>query len=207
MRGPQNQVKLEWVYWLRMAGGFLAGASQMVWQSSDEVNEQRALFHKVAGFPVYGDWIWRNSITWTGAAILALSVEQSMKAIAIYRGRQRSKTHNLKVLWDRLDEPDRNGIERELERVRQRCRTTKLGEWNLEGGAEAIVRVHKGTFEMARYYLEDRAGQAPAELKHNIELWQLAFAVFLYGQRNLIVPAGYAEENPCSHPIESGQPN
>ena len=53
MRAPQKQVKLEWVYWLRMAGGSLAGASQMVWQSSEEANEQRALFDKVAGYPVY----------------------------------------------------------------------------------------------------------------------------------------------------------
>ncbi len=126
---------------------------------------------------------------------MGLSVEQSMKAIVIYRGRRPPKKHNLKVLWGRLEEEDRNGIERELERVRERTKTTRLGKWSLQGGADAIVRAHEGTFEMARYYLEERPGQAPVELKHNIELWQLAFAVFLYGQRNLFVPSGFAEES------------
>ena len=169
----------------------------MVWQSSDKVKEQRALFDKVAGLPVFGEWIWRNSITWTAAALLALSLEQSMKAIAIYRGWElpKIKTHNLKLLWDKLEEEDRKGIERELERVRGRAKATRLGEWKLKGGADAIVRAHEATFEMARYYLEDRPGQAPMKLKHNIELWQLAFAVFLYGQCNLPVPAGFAEKN------------
>ena len=194
MRAPQKQVKLEWVYWLRMAGGSLAGASQMVWQSSEEANEQRALFDKVAGYPVYGEWIWRDSITWIAAVILALSLEQSIKAIALYRVGKYAKTHDLKDLWESLEEQDRNGIECELQRVKQRTHTTKLGEGNVKGGADAIVRVHAKTFEMARYYQEDRPGQPPAELTHNIDLWQLALAAFLYGQRHLPVPAGYAED-------------
>ena len=191
----KKHLQLEWVYWLQMAGGFLAGASQMAWQNPDEVNAQRALFDKVAGYPLYGEWIWRNSITWTGAALLALSTEQSIKAIVIYRGRKPPKKHNLKVLWDRVDEQDRAGIETELGRFRDRTRTTRLGKWTLKGGAAAIVHVHKQTFEMARYYLEDRPGQEPVELRHNTELWQLAWAAFLYGQGNLPVPAGYAQEN------------
>lgn len=202
MSVAKNQRQLEWVYWLRMAGGFLASASQMALQSREEENNQRALFDRVAGYPVYGSWIWRNSITWTGAALLALSTEQSLKAIAIFRGSKPLKVHNLKDLWGSVDQQDRDGVETELQRFRERSQPTKLGKWSLEGGAAAIVQLHKGTFETARYYLEDRPGQPPVELKHINELWQLAWSGFLYCQRTLPVPAGFAEEN-RAHVIET----
>jgi len=86
--------------WSRMAEGNLAAASQMAWQSSDEVSEQRSLFEKVSGRSI-NEATWRNMVTWSSAVLLALSIEQSLKTLAIQTSTDSAclKGHDLHLLW------------------------------------------------------------------------------------------------------------
>ena len=99
-----------WLDWLRMAGRTLAGASQTVWQDRDEMAANNALFAKVTGQPPMNEREWRNSITWSAAVLLALSAEQSMKAIAIRTSPNGEclKTHDLECLWNDIQPMDRD---------------------------------------------------------------------------------------------------
>ncbi len=99
----QRLLQQNWLDWLRMAERTLAGASQTVWQNRDEMAANNTLFAKVTGQPLMNEREWRNAITWTAAAVLALSAEQSMKAIAIRASPNGEcfKTHDLEDLLER----------------------------------------------------------------------------------------------------------
>ena len=174
-----------WLDWLRMAGRTLAGASQTVWQNRDEMAANNALFAKVTGQPLMNEREWRNSITWSAAVLLALSAEQSMKAIAIRTSPNGEclKTHDLERLWNDVQPMDREGIARAAQRLRARTVGTRLGQGpdpTGVGGWTAVVRHHRSTFEGTRYHLETRAGNPPRELTENLNLWMLALAALGY---------------------------
>ena len=169
--------------WLRMAGQTLAGAAQMAWQSPDEIDANRVLFERVTGGPTFDHPTWRRSLTWSGAVLLGLSTEQSLKALKIASSEDRSclKTHDLAELWSDLMPEIRQGIDLELYNVRVRASGTTLGSGTL--GAEEIVQIHPNVFEAARYNSELKTGEPYFELTHNIELWQLALSSYLCAQR------------------------
>ncbi len=168
--------------WSLMAEGNLAAASQMVWQNPADVAEQRTLFEKVSG-RLINEANWRNKVTWASAVLLALSVEQSLKTLAIRANADAScmKEHDLHLLWCDIPEECREGVRRELSVVRRRVVGTRLQDAALSDADEA-VRVHRHTFERSRYYNET-GGRRSGNLVHNIDLWQLALAANAFVQR------------------------
>ena len=161
--------------WSRMAEGNLAAASQLAWQSASEVAEQRTLFEKVSGRRI-DEADWRNKVTWGAAVLLALSVEQSLKVLAIRTSADEGcpKEHDLQLLWCDIPEECREGVRREVSAVRRRVAGTRLGHVALSG-ADETVRVHRHIFEKSRYYNET-GGKRYGNLVHNVDLWQLALA-------------------------------
>ncbi|MCY4301781.1 MAG: hypothetical protein OXC68_08605 [Aestuariivita sp.] len=162
-----------------MAQGTLAAASQMVWRTPTEVEEGRHLFAKVTGQSVLGDQIWRNKVTWGAAVLLALSVEQSLKAVAIKRNGTCLQKHDLTKLWNDLDYKDRGTIAHQLSEVRNRVRGTNLDDAGTAATADEIVYCHQETFLLARYYKERRS-KPSGDLARNIDLWQFAMAAYLH---------------------------
>ena len=167
--------------WSRMAEGNLAAASQMAWQSREEVAEQRTLFEKVSGRPVR-EADWRNLVTWAAAVLLALSIEQSLKTLAIQTSTNSAclREHDLHLLWCDIPEECRKGVRRELHAVRERVAGTRLERTELSD-ADETVRVHRHTFERSRYYNET-GGRRSGNLVHNVDLWQLALAANAFVQ-------------------------
>ena len=163
--------------WCAMARSSAAAASQMAWQSVDEMHEQRALFVKVTGLPVE-EPKWRRAVTWNSAVLVALSAEQSLKALAIMASAnsERPRTHDLFKLWQVVGSGAQARISYELQWVRDSLSGTRLGRFTL--AADEIVQHHRKTFELARYYNEKNPKQAPSELRHNIDLWQFALAAY-----------------------------
>ena len=164
-----------------MAEGNLAAASQMVWQSAEEVAEQRTLFEKVSGRSI-NEADWRNMVTWASAVLLALSIEQSLKTLAIRTSTDATclREHDLHLLWCDIPEECREGVRRELRAVRKRVAGTRLEHAALSG-ADETVRVHRYTFERSRYYNET-GGRHSGNLVHNMDLWQLALAANAFAQ-------------------------
>ena len=101
MTRKQRQLKDQvWHDWIRMAEKTLAGAGRIAWQSATESQVEIKLFGKVTGQPSMRDSRWRNSMTWTAATLLGLSIEQGLKALAIRRsqGSEVIATHDLVTL-------------------------------------------------------------------------------------------------------------
>ena len=163
--------------WCAMARSTLAAASQMAWQATDEIHEQRALFSKVAGLPIE-EPNWRRAVTWNSAVLVALSAEQSLKALAIMASptSQRPHTHDLVTLWKAIGGRAQVRISDELQWVRRRVAGTTLAKGTLS--AEETIHHHRKTFEQARYYNEKDPTGAPRELTHNIDLWQFALSAY-----------------------------
>ncbi|MCY4613339.1 MAG: hypothetical protein OXB94_06945 [Nitrospira sp.] len=168
-----------------MAEGNLAAASQMAWQSADEVAEQRTLFEKVSGRPT-DESDWRNKVTWAAAVLLALSIEQSLKTLAILTSTDAGclKEHDLHLLWLDIPEECREGVRCELVAFRRRIAGTRLEQAVLSDPDETVFE-HRHTFERSRYYNET-GGKRSDDLGHNVDLWQLALAVNAFVQR--VVP-------------------
>ena len=163
--------------WCAMARSSAAAASQMAWQGSDEMHEQRGLFVKVTGLTV-DEPNWRRAVTWNSAVLVALSAEQSLKALAIMASSvsKQPRTHDLVKLWKVVGDRTQARICAELDRVRGRLAGTRLAPGTMAAGE--IVHHHRNTFEVARYYNEEDPTGAANELTHNIELWQFALATY-----------------------------
>ena len=183
-------IRQSWLGWLNMAEGTLAGASQMIWQSPDEINEQRDLFGKVTGQQPLNEHDWRNAITWSASVSLALSAEHSMKALAIRaspNGECR-KTHDLECLWEDLQPVDKQGVAESAQQFKNIPKDTKLGQGSHPTSVEElaeIARHHKDTFEHSRYYLETQKEEISQDLTKNVELWKFALALLIYAKRLL----------------------
>ena len=160
-----------------MARSSVAAASQMAWRAAEEMHEQRALWVKVTGLSV-DEPNWRRAVTWNSAVLVALSAEQSLKALAIMANpmSERPRTHDLVKLWKVVGDRARARICVELRWVRDNVAGTRLAHGTL--AAEEIVQHHRKTFELARYYNEKNPTGAPNELTHNIDLWQFACAAY-----------------------------
>ena len=172
-----------WLEWLDMGHSTLVGVSQMVWQNTVEQTENRELLAKVLDQELVPESVWQHSLTWTGAVLLSLSIEQSLKALAIRRTADKSclRTHDLVKLWLALAGEDQNGIERRRKRLKQHARTTKLGGGDLDN-VESTLKHHQSTFTQARYYKEARDGADRIALSANIDLWHAALAAFAYAR-------------------------
>lgn len=160
-----------------MALSSAAAASQMAWQSAEEMHEQRALWAKVTG-QLVDEPNWRRAVTWNSAVLLALSAEQSLKALAIMASpRSMSlRTHDLWKLWEAVGARTRARISVELGRVRANVAGTRLAQGMLT--ADQIVQHHRKTFESARYYNEKDPTGVRKDLTHNIDLWQFTLAAY-----------------------------
>ena len=175
-----------WPQWVDMARGTLAAASQMVWRTPADVTDGRQLFAKVVAEPPLDDRAWRNSVTWGAAILIALSAEQSLKAVAIKRTRGDCLlTHDLIKLWDDLEHDDRTAIAARIGEIRSRTQGTKLGDAGKATSADEIVRTHKVTFVHARYYMETREN-ASAGLILNVDLWQFALAAYMHARHGIV---------------------
>ena len=165
------------ILWCAMARSSAAAASQMAWQATDEMHEQRDLFVKATGFSV-DEPKWRRAVTWNSAVLVALSAEQSLKALAIMTSptSERPRTHDLVELWRVVGDRGQARICYELRWVRGNVAGTRLARGTL--AADEIVHHHRKTFELARYYNEQDSTRAPNELTHNIDLWQFALAAY-----------------------------
>ena len=169
-----------------MARGTIAAASQMVWRTPEDVADGRQLFAKVVGEPPLDDRTWRNSVTWGAAILIALSAEQSLKAVAIRRTRGAClRTHDLAKLWGDLEAEDRVAIAQRIGDIRSRTRGTKLGDAGTAATADEIVRAHQETFVHARYYGETREN-ASGDLVLNIDLWLFALAAYMHAHHGTI---------------------
>ena len=162
--------------WCAMARSSAAAASQMAWRR-EEMHEQRGLFVKVTELPVE-EPNWRRAVTWNSAVLVTLSVEQSLKALAIMASpkSKHPRTHDLVKLWKVVGKRSQVRICAELERVRSRLVGTRLAQGTM--AADEIVHHHRKTFELARYYNEIDPTGAPNELTRNVDLWQLALAAY-----------------------------
>ena len=177
-----------WSQWAEMARGTLAAASQMVWRTPADVMDGRQLFAKVVGELPLDDRTWRNSVTWGAAVLIALSAEQSLKAVAIRRSRGACLlTHDLIKLWGDLERQDRTAIARRIGEIRSRTQGTNLGDGGTAATADEIVRAHNVTFVHARYYMETREG-ASGDLILNVDLWQFALAAYMHSRHGIISP-------------------
>ena len=173
----QARVPQDPFLWRAMARGSAAAASQMAWQGPDEMREQRELFVKVTESGV-DEPNWRRAVTWNSAVLVALSAEQSLKALAIMASATSTQrhTHDLQRLWNVVGNRTQVRIRAELEQIRGRLAGTRLAQGTLSAGE--IVRHHRSTFERARYYNEIDPAGAANELTHNIDLWQFALAAY-----------------------------
>ena len=184
---PERLTQENWMDWHIMGRRHLLGASQMVWQNRDEMAANNSLFGKVTGHRPMNDRDWRNAITWSGAVLLALSIEQSLKAIAIRVKSECFKAHDLELLWNDIRAEDREGVAVAAQLLGKRANGTRLAEGaspdDIEGWTE-VIRHHKATFESARYHLESLARRKRREdLSKNLELWLLALAASEYAIR------------------------
>ena len=148
-----------------------------------EQTQNRELLAKVLEQELVPETVWRHSVTWTGAVLLSLSIEQSLKALAIRRTADNSclRTHDLVKLWLALAGEDQNGIERRRKRLMQHARTTKLGGGELDSVKSTLVH-HQSTFTQARYYKEARDRTHRTALSANIDLWHAALSAFAYAR-------------------------
>ena len=189
MRSSQRKLTAQvWHDWLRMAEKTLAGAGRIAWQSVAEMQVEIQLFGKVTGQPKMHDSRWQNSMTWTAATLLGLSIEQGLKALAIRRSQDGEvmATHNLVKLWETLPEEDHKGIAEEAGRFRNRTAGTGFDRApDLSDVKElfAVLHFHRNVFEFTRYHLEIQGSETGGELRKNLDLWVVAIATYCYAKR------------------------
>lgn len=188
-RYPPRQLKGQvWHDWLRMAEKNLAGAGRIAWQSGAERQVEIELFGKVTDQLPMHDSRWRNSMTWSAATLLGLSIEQSLKALVIRRSPTGDviASHDLVTLWELLPQEDHEGIAAEADRFRKRTTGTRfedapdLADIN---AFVAVLRHHQSTFEFSRYHLERRQSPTRGDLTQNLGLWVVAIATYCYAKR------------------------
>ena len=181
---PRQLKAQEWRDWLRMAEKTLAGAGRIAWQSPDESQVEINLFGRVTGQLPMPDSKWRNSMTWTAATLLGLSIEQGLKALAIRRSGEASATHDLFGLWEALPEEDQKGIAEEAGRFRRRTARTRFEDAPDLSEVKALVEMihhHRYVFERTRYHLQRQGAGRSGALTENLGLWVVAVATYCYG--------------------------
>ena len=171
-----------------MAEKNLAGAGRIAWQNDAERQVEIELFGKVTGQPPMHDPKWRNSMTWSAATLLGLSIEQSLKALVIRRSPTGEviASHDLITLWKLLPQEDQEGIAEEAGRFRKRTMGTRFEDAPDLADVNALVAVlrhHRSTFEFSRYHLEGRQSRTRGDLTDNLGLWVVAIATYCYAKR------------------------
>ena len=172
LKRMKRLTRQEAVSWWLMGNNYLMAASQLVWQDQDVVRENIALYHWVSGLRANEEF-WRCYGTGSVLLLSSLATECALKAISIQATRDGSclRTHDLRILWDDVDEY-KEKVRRELCLVRERLTETRFGTITLVS-VDEIIEAHRDTFEKGRYYNEkDRH----LDLMHNIDLWQLGLA-------------------------------
>ena len=177
-----------WHDWVRMAEKTLAGAGRIAWQSPVERQAEIELFGKVTSQPPMHDSKWRNSMTWTAATLLGLSIEQALKALAIRRSPSSEviATHDLVALWNELPEEDHEGIAEEAGRFRRRVAGTRFDDAPDLSEVQALATVichHRHAFEFTRYHLESQRRGTRGPLTENLGLWVVAVSTYGYAKR------------------------
>ena len=170
-----------------MAEKTLAGAGRIAWQSPAEKQVEIELFGKVTGQPPMHESRWRNSMTWTAATLLGLSIEQGLKALAIRRspGGEVIATHDLVALWDELPEEDHEGIAAAAGRFRRRVAGTRFDDAPDLSEVKAlatVIRHHRHVFELTRYHLESQRQGTKGPLTENLGLWVVATSTYGYAK-------------------------
>lgn len=91
-----------------------------------------------------------------GIVLLCLSVEIGLKAIICLEGGKIPKKHNLLYLYEKLDEEDRNWLERKLPRA-QTDLPEELYSWDPDmGGIRTVLECYGDAFTDWRYPYESR---------------------------------------------------
>ena len=183
---PQSKPGTSWTDWYRMAEASLTAAAELIWQTTDETDKVIQLWKKVTSRPI-SMGTWKNYKTWRGATLLSLAAEQSMKGFITQRGRTVRQIHPLLDLWCKLDEADRDTVAATARDIGQRVTGTKLAlpdnqddllhsdeDW-LQFIRDTLT-VHNDVHVTSRYFAE---GPNPRPLERNIELWRVAFALYL----------------------------
>ena len=202
-RRLQDQV---WQDWLRMAEKTLAGAGRVAWQSADEKQAEIELFAKVTGQPPMHDSSWRNSMTWTAATLLGISIEQGLKALIIRRSPDGEvlAVHDLLALWKSLPCEDHEGIAEEAGRFRSRVAGTRFDDSPDLSEVQALAAVichHRDVFEFTRYHLENHRQGMAGPLRENLGLWVVAVSTYGYAKRLEPVMPPEAGLSPGEQPV------
>lgn len=100
-------------------------------------------------------------MTRAAATLLGLSIEQTLKALAIQRSQVGAAfaTHDLLTLWEALPQEDHEGIAEKVDRMRKRTAGTRFDDapdLSEIKSVVAVIRHHRRVFEASRYHLETR---------------------------------------------------
>lgn len=139
-----------------------------------------------------GTWEWRESLEWSETMLVALSAEQSLKALAILRSDDSSclKTHDLTLLLDDIDDSDQDGIVATVADAKEHTRTVRdLGWQNLmrpktKEHLRCIVDAHRDLFNVTRYRFEENLARRLPGFRR--DFWHIALAFLLYVNRLVV---------------------
>ena len=95
-------------------------------------------------------------MTMGGEVLLCLSVEIGLKALICWVGGKIPKKHNLLYLYEKLDEDDRNWLERKLPRVLTGLPEELYGQDPNIGGIRTVLECYGNAFTDWRYPYEAR---------------------------------------------------
>ena len=138
---------------------------------------------------VSGVW-WRSSLEWSEIMLIALSAEQSLKAISILQSEDASclKTHDLALLLAEIDAAGQDGIIAAVKDVKRRTRAVReFGQQNLMRPRtrkllQTIVEAHRDLFTVTRYSrAEGRDYYRPPAFRR--DFWHIALGLYLYAMR------------------------
>lgn len=203
---PRRLKNQDPVAWIAMSVQTLEGASQIAKDRRDLLTRQtdtswpdsfREITRPHDG-PAEVSWAesyvgrswWRSSLEWSEIMLVALSAEQSLKAIAILRSEDASclKTHDLSLLLDQIGTVDQDSIITAVADVKNRTRMVReFGRQNLMRPKtrellQTIVEAHRDLFTVTRYSLAEgyRYSRPPGFRR---DFWHIALGFQLHAKR------------------------
>jgi len=141
----------------------------------------------------YSDkFMWHDSLGWSEMMLVALSAEQSLKALAVLRSDDSGclKTHDLTQLLEEIGDDDQDGILATLGEAKERTRTVReLGWQNLmrprtKKHLRIVVDAHRHLFNVTRYRFEDDLTRRLPGFRR--DFWHIALALLLYVNRLVV---------------------
>ena len=203
---PSRLTKQDPVAWIAMSSQTLEGASQLAKDRRELLTGRmdtgwldsfREITKPTDG-PTARTWTdsyvgkftWRSSLEWSEITLVALSAEQSLKAIAILSSDDAGclKTHDLALLLAEIGADDQDGIIVAVAEVKNRTRTVReFGRQNLMRPStkellQSIVESHRDLFNVTRYcFAEGFAYHRPPGFRR--DFWHIALGFLLHAKR------------------------